>query len=142
MRPHYAFLLLILLLRCAPIAFINLNDQARFKESPKIIKAEDRFFIRFRYADDESEGPPPLFMSVQSKIIDDKLVFFVPATASAGNMSGQLQFEEITPEKKVEIIKSGQVFWKEVNGDLLPVTVEPATEEDIGIINSKAENVY
>ena len=72
----------------------------------------------------------------------DKLVFFIPATASSGNMAGELQLEEITSRKQLDLIRSQHAFWKEVNGQLVTMPIRDADETDVALITSGDGYVY
>ncbi|MBT1689115.1 hypothetical protein [Dawidia soli] len=140
MRSFVPFCLLILV-ACAPIAFVDLHDANRFQESPTILRSGDRYFIRFRYADLE-EGPPLTFMAIRTKVQHDTLLFYIPSMASDGNMAGRLQIEEIKDKKQIDLIDQNKFFWKEVNNDLVPLTVGTPTEEDIALIDAGVSEVY
>jgi hypothetical protein len=140
MRLFLPFCLLVLV-ACGPMAFVDLHDANRFLESPTIIKSGDRYFIRFRYADKE-EGPPLTFMAIRTKVQKDTLLFYIPAMASDGSMAGRLQIEEITDTRQITLIDQGKFFWKEVNNALVPLTLQPPTEEDLALIEAGVQEVY
>ena len=140
MRFPCWLLILALLASCSPMAIVDLRDEAHFTECPTIVKTGNRYFIRFRYAD--KENLPLYFMTVRSRIMADKLVFFIPATASSGNMAGELQLEEITSRKQLDMIRQQQAFWKEVDGQLVTMPVRDADETDVALIMSGDGYVY
>lgn len=122
------------------MAIVDLHDEAHFTESPTIVKTGNRYFIRFRYAD--KHDMPLYFMTVRSRIMSDKLVFFIPATASDGDMAGELQLEEITSHKQLHLIQQQHVFWKDVDGELVTMPVRDADEADVALIKSGDGYVY
>jgi hypothetical protein len=124
------------------MAIVDLHDEAHFTECPTIVKTGNRYFIRFRYADKEKENLPLYFMTVRSRVMADKLVFFIPATASAGNMAGELQLEEITSHKQLDLIRQQHAFWKEVSGQLVAMPMRDADETDVALIKSGDGYVY
>ncbi|MCD9020098.1 hypothetical protein [Parachryseolinea silvisoli] len=140
MRFSCCLFILALLASCSPMAIVDLRDEAHFTECPTIVKTGNRYFIRFRYAD--KENLPLYFMTVRSRIMADKLVFFIPATASSGNMAGELQLEEITSRKQLDLIRSQHAFWKEVNGQLVTMPIRDADETDVALITSGDGYVY
>ena len=123
------------------MAFVDLHDANRFLEPPTIIKSGDRYFIRFRYADKE-EGPPLTFMAIRTKVQKDTLLFYIPAMASEGSMAGGLQIEEITETRQITLIDQGKFFWKEVSKKLVPLALQPPTEEDLALIEAGVQEVY
>lgn len=122
------------------MAIVDLHDEAHFTECPTIIKTGNRYFVRFRYAN--KQDLPLYFMTVRSRIMTDKLVFFIPATASDGNMAGELQLEEITSHKQLELIQQRHAFWKDVNGQLVTMPIRDADETDVSLITSGDGYVY
>jgi hypothetical protein len=140
MRFSCCFLILALLASCSPMAIVDLHDEAHFTESPTIVKTGNRYFVRFRYADKQDN--PLYFMTVRSKIMADKLVFFIPATASDGDMAGELQLEEITSHKQLDLIQQQHAFWKDVSGQLVSMPVRDADETDVALIKSGDGYVY
>lgn len=132
---------LLMVVACAPMAFVDLHDVTRFQESPTVIRSGDRYFIRFRYADRE-EGVPPSFMAIRTRIQEDTLIFFIPAMASGTSWAGRLQIEEIKEAKQITLIDQGKFFWKEVSKELVPLTLQPPTEEDLALIEAGVQEVY
>jgi hypothetical protein len=140
MRLFFVFCMLVLV-ACAPMAFVDLHDANRFQESPTVIRSGDRYFIRFRYADKE-EGVPPSFMAIRTKVQHDTLIFFIPAMASGGSYAGRLQIEEIKEAEQITLIDQGKFFWKDVSKALVPLALQTPSEEDLALIEAGVQEVY
>lgn len=114
---------------------ISLENKSYFKEIPKIVIKKDRYFLRFRYSETEKFT---FFMMTNSKIKDDKLIFYLPVTTSSGNLKGKLQFEEILTQKKIALIKEGLVFWEEPDKQLIPLKIENM-EENLDVLEKSSK---
>jgi hypothetical protein len=109
---------------------VSIDDKSYFSEEPKIVTRENRYFLRFRYSD------YPFYMSADSKIESNKLIFYIPVTTSTGNAKGKLQFEEIISEEKIKLIKEGAVFWQEPSKKLVSLKIEDM-KEDFDVVWNK-----
>lgn len=109
----------------------SLNDRDYFKESPKIVTYEGRYFMRFVYPDPEGFV---FFMMADSKVNNDSLIYYLPVTTSSGNMRGRVQFQETVKANEIEIIKKNRVFWEEPNGSLVAMDVGQLKAEEIGLL--------
>jgi len=104
-----SLLLAILCSRCRPTGIIGLDDNRFFSERPVIVIQNDRYFVRFRYADRE---PSPFYMKSTSRIREGKLIIFIPVTTSTGKAGAMLQMDEIHDQDKITLIKQGHVYWE------------------------------
>ncbi|MDA3863675.1 MAG: hypothetical protein PF689_07365 [Deltaproteobacteria bacterium] len=124
--------LLFLILGCAS-ARISINDKEIFMESPKIVVKEDRYFLKFRYA----ESPKFVFYAMTwSKIQGNKLIFYMPCTSSSGNLRGVVQYEEIVSPDKIDLIKKQSVYWENPENKLIKLVVGEM-EESLDVIKSR-----
>lgn len=113
-------------------SFVSYNDGRYFKEYPKIVSKDNRYFLRWRYADNGNKGL--FFMMSTSEIKNDTLQFRVPTSSSSGNLNGKLQFEEVTVPMKIQKIKENKVVWKDPDGKTTPLKVEALTIEDEAVL--------
>ena len=103
---------------------ISMHDLGIFSESPKIVTHDGRYFLRFRYGNDERV----FYFITWSNIKNEKLIFYVPATSSSGDPRGRVQFEEIADKGKIDYIRRGEVYWEEPSGDLIPLKIDSMKE--------------
>ncbi|MBC7450099.1 MAG: hypothetical protein H7259_01270 [Cytophagales bacterium] len=130
------FGLILLLAGCTSNKSITaLHNALYFKDSPVIATTSNRYFLRFRYSDDVNALR--YYMSTSSEIRNDTLIFYIPATSSTSNVSGQLQFEEIITQEKINGIKHKNVYWQEPDGTLSAMNIEPLNEEELLIIKNQ-----
>lgn len=108
----------------------SLEDKNYFKESPSIITYQDKFFLRFVYTDESFA----FFMMCDSKIKNDSLIYYLPATTSSGNLTGKTQFQEIIKENEIEVIKKKRVFWEEPDESYVSMTIEQIKDEEIDLL--------
>ena len=121
------FTVSLLITACASTSRVSIGDKNYFKEEPKIVTKENRYFLRFRYTDMNNFGH--YYFSTESKIENNKLVFyFQGVTSSTADAQGKLQFEEIISENKISLIKEGAVFWEESDKKLVSLKVEEMKE--------------
>ena len=119
---------------CSPSCIASVNDPGWFKEGPKMVTRDGRYFFRFRYSE-HPDSRFAFFMMAWSTIRNDKLIFYIPVTTSSGNCKGRLQFEEIVSQDKLSLAKKGSVYWMEPDGTLIPLEIKPM-EESLNIISS------
>ena len=125
---------LLFALGCSSSFRIALADDGYFLESPKIVTTQNRFFLRWRYAD------KPLFaMYSASKIENGKLVFYIPVTTSTGSESRKLHFEEIKDPAKLLLVSENKVFWEDPDGSLKELKVEPMSADEFSSLKNLAQ---
>ena len=121
----------LLLTACFTLnSIVSIDDKSYFSEQPKIVTKENRYFLRFRYSDYH------YYMSADSKIETNKVVFFIAGLTSAGDAKGKLQFEEIVSEEKKKLIKKGAVFWEEPSKKLVQLKIGDM-KEDFDVVWNK-----
>jgi hypothetical protein len=111
---------------------IAASDENYFKEFPKIVTHEGKYYLRFRYAD-----KPLFYMYASTKIQDNTLVLYIPVTTSTGYRAGKLHYQEIGLQEQIKLAKEDAVFWENPGGQLVQLKVEPMNEEDIEMIREK-----
>lgn len=126
---RYFVILLLLSSACASPWRVSYDDRERFEEAPKIVKIDERYFIRFRYSDEERGMHFVMF--TDSRIKHDTLLFFIPASTSSGYRKGVVQFEEIKSPKKIVMIEQKLVFWEGENRVRTPLPVEIAYDTNV-----------
>jgi len=99
---------------------ISVYDNNYFSGTPGIIIFHDQYFLKFRYSSDEGLH---FFMITNSKIENNKLIFYISATSSSGEMTGKTQYEEIIQNDKISLINRSLVFWEEPDGKLVSIRV-------------------
>jgi hypothetical protein len=106
---------------------MSFSDRSYFKEPPKIVTKGDKYYLRFVYTD---QGSFAYFMMTESRVKEDRVIFFIPSTTSSGKKHGEVQYEAIENNEKIRLIREKRAFW--VNPDETTVTlrVEPLDEED------------
>ena len=126
------FIASLLIIACSSSlkGLVSIYDKRYFSEEPKLVTKENRYFLRFRYSD------YPFYMSANSKIETNKVIFYIPGTTSTGNAIEKLQFEEIVSEGKIKLIKEGAVFWEEPSKKLVPLKIEDM-KEDLAVVWNK-----
>jgi hypothetical protein len=121
----------LLLTACSTLnSIVSIDDKRYFSEQPKIVTKENRYFLRFRYSDYH------FYMSTDSKIETNKLIFYIAGLTSTGDAKEKLQFEEIVSEEKIKLIKEGAVFWEEPSKKLVPLTIGDM-KEDFAVVWNK-----
>lgn len=113
-------------------SFVALNNKTYFKQPPKIVTKDNRYFMRFVYGD--SEDSQGFFMMTWSRIEGDKLIFYLPATSSSGSLRGRVQYEEVKTIEKINRINDHKAFWEEPDGTLIQLPIEPINNEDGSLI--------
>lgn len=117
------FFLSLIVFGCATNRSItSLENEKYFKESPKIVKVENRCYLKFTYADNNDTWGFAMF--TESKIENNSVIFCLPVTTSSGDMRGKTQHEEIITANKVELINKGSVFWEDPDGTLRQMTID------------------
>ena len=120
-------ILMMLLLGCTTTSKIRFDDKKYFQEPPKIVTSGNRFFLRWVYADHQQ----PLFaMSSESRIKNDSLLFYIPATTSSGNVNGRLHLEEIKDPQKLSFIQQHKTFWLNPDGSLKSLNPESMSQQE------------
>jgi hypothetical protein len=99
---------------------ISVYDNNYFSDTPGIIICHDQYYLKFRYSNDEGLH---FFMITNSKIENNKLIFYISATSSSGEMTGKTQYEEIIQNDKISLINRSLVFWEEPDGKLVSIRV-------------------
>ncbi len=113
-------------------SIISINDTRYFKETPKIVNRDDRYFVRWIYS--EESTIPLFYMLTKSEIINDTLQIYIPVTTSSGNLKGKYQFDEITSSIKINKIKENKVVWREPNNSHINLQVEEMSINDARIL--------
>lgn len=121
-------ILFVITASCASPWRVGFDERQRFEESPKIVEYDNRYFLRFRYSDAPDGYHFAMFGA--SRIKNDTLLFYIPASTSSGYLKGVVQFEEIISPRKIELIEQRVVFWEGENRVLTPMVVEPAWDFD------------
>lgn len=106
---------------------MSFSDRSYFKEPPKIVTKDDRYYLRFVYSD---EGSFAFFMMTQSKVREDKVVFFIPSTTSSGKKHGEVQYEEIRSDEKIKLIREKKAYWINPDEKMITLRIEPLNEEE------------
>lgn len=109
-------------------SIISHNDTRYFKESPKIVTKDNRYFLRWQYSDNTKANL--FYMMSSSEIINDTLQFSIPVSSSSGSLNGKVQFEEVTSITKIKKLKENKVVWKNPNGTVISLKIEPLTFAD------------
>lgn len=113
-------------------SIISINDTRYFKETPKIVSRDDRYFVKWIYADNSQI--PLFYMLTKSEIVNDTLQIYIPVTSSSGNLKGKYQFDEITSETKKNLVRQNKVVWREPNNTLIKLKVEEMSLDDAKIL--------
>ena len=125
-------ILMMLLLGCTTTSKIRFDDKKYFQEPPKIVTSGNRFFLRWVYAADQQH----LFaMFSESKIMRDSLFFYIPVTTSSGKLNGRLHLEELRAQEKLIFISGSKAFWRNPDGSLNVLKLEPMSAEESGRLN-------
>ena len=123
---------LLVLMGCTTISKVGIDDKKYFQEPPKIVTSGNRFFLRWVYAADQQH----LFaMFSESKIMRDSLFFYIPVTTSSGKLNGRLHLEEIREQEKLIFISGSKAFWRNPDGSLNVLKLEPMSAEESGRLN-------
>lgn len=101
-----------------PRSGFSMTDSRYFGTPPQVWQANGYSYLVFRYPD-----APCFFALTSSRVVADRVVFRLAATSSSGNMEGRLQAEEIKTPHKLQCIATGQVYWQEPDGSLLPIAI-------------------
>jgi hypothetical protein len=124
----YLFLFLFVLGACASQrSVMSFSDRSYFKDPPKIVAKDDRYYLRFVYTD---QGSFAYFMMTQSKVREDKVVFFIRSTTSSGKKHGEVQYEEIRADEKIRLIREKMAYWINPDEKLITLRIEPLDEEE------------
>jgi hypothetical protein len=108
-------------------SIMSFSDRSYFKEPPNIVTKDDRYYLRFVYTD---QGSFAYFMMTQSKVRENKVVFFIPSTTSSGKKHGDVQYEEIRNEDKIKLIREKRAFWINPDKTMITLRIAPLDEEE------------
>jgi len=125
----------LLITACSTLnSIVSIDDKRYFSEQPKIVTRENRYFLRFRYSDYH------YYMSADTKIETNKLIFYIAGLTSTGDAKGKLQFEEIVSKEKINLIKEDAVFWEEPSKKLVPLKIEDMKEDLAAVWNKRLKH--
>jgi hypothetical protein len=136
MKNLLIILLLVFISGCSNTSIMSYKDKSYFLESPHIVKVKNKYFLKFQFSDNQNYYPA-FAMNTWSKIKNNKLLFYIPATTSSGDRSGIIQYEQIINKKKITLLENNSVYWVEPNNTLIKLQVLNVNNELINHIYSK-----